>query len=67
MRTKEVTIEERELLYLYSLGNTCKEIAPLVFFSHRTVETKLQRVTLKLGARNTPHAVAIAIRKKIIP
>lgn len=48
-------------------GHSVPETASLLGKGEATVKTQLLRGRLKLGARNTTHAVAIAMRKGLFP
>jgi DNA-binding CsgD family transcriptional regulator len=58
---------ELEIIYLLSLGYDYTEIGKLVFLSHRTIESKVYHIRIKLSAKSNPHLVAIAIREKLMP
>ena len=57
---------ERDVLSWSSYGKSAWEIGEILNISQRTVEEHLARAGRKLGATNKTHAVAIAIRGKII-
>ena len=61
-----LTKREREVLILASNGETAKEIAPVLGISARAVEVHIMHVIRKLGAQNRTHAVASALRQKLI-
>lgn len=61
-----LTPRERETLTWASLGKTAYEIGAILHIGQRTVEEHLATAARKLGASNRTHAVAIAIRNRLI-
>jgi DNA-binding CsgD family transcriptional regulator len=61
-----LTDREREVLTLLADGLQLDEIATRLGIGSETVRTHLSNATGKLGAANRTHAVAIAIRNKLI-
>lgn len=61
-----LTHQERRALYFSSLGFMAKHVARLDDVTEDTVKMRLARARRKLHAVNTPHAVAIAIRKGLL-
>jgi LuxR family quorum sensing-dependent transcriptional regulator len=61
-----LTARERETLSWASQGKTAYEIGAILHIGQRTVEEHLATAARKLGASNRTHAVAIAIRNRII-
>jgi len=61
-----LTDREREVLELLADGLQLDEIANRLGIGSETVRTHLHNATGKLGAANRTHAVAIAIRQKLI-
>lgn len=61
-----LTHEERRLLALVASGLKHAEIAPKVHKQTKTVQTNLSNLYRKIGAKNAPHAVAMAIKFKWI-
>jgi LuxR family quorum sensing-dependent transcriptional regulator len=61
-----LTARERETLSWASQGKTAYEIGAILHIGQRTVEEHLATAARKLGAANRTHAVAIAIRNRII-
>lgn len=57
---------QKEVLLWAAKGRTAKEIARMLGLSPHTVRTYLQATQSKLGAGNLGHAVAIAIRQRLI-
>lgn len=53
---------EREVLVLLADGDCTKQVAFRLGLSPRTVETYRKGLVVKLRAKSTAHAVAIAIR-----
>lgn len=66
-RGEPITEYELEILTRLAMGCFAKEIAWEIGLSQRTVEHYSQRLSVKLGARNNMHAVAIAISRGVIP
>jgi DNA-binding CsgD family transcriptional regulator len=62
-----LTDRQKEILSLAASGMLAKECAHLLGLAVRTVEAHRVKAVTLLGAKNTTHAVAIAIRKGIIP
>jgi DNA-binding CsgD family transcriptional regulator len=56
-----LTEREKDILRQVSEGKTCKEIGNI-----KTLRNQLIKIREKLGAENSAHAVAIAIRRGII-
>jgi len=65
MRHAEVA-GEREVIAWASQGKSAWEIGEILHITQRTAEEHLATAARKLGAVNRTHAVAIAIRSKII-
>ncbi len=57
---------QREILSLAARGLFSEEIGNEIGITAHTVRLHLQATRRKLGARNTTHAVAIALEKHII-
>lgn len=57
---------EVQVVGLASQGLTRKEIAKRLFIEENTVKSHIRRVTARLGAGNTTHVVAIALREGVI-
>ena len=55
-----LTSRELQILELVARGNSAKEIAQRCGIAHRTVESHVDTVRLKLRARNRTHMVGIA-------
>ena len=63
---KTLAPSEIDVLFFKSYGLTSKEIAKLTHRSENTVKTHLKMASAKLAAKNTAHAVAIAMRNDLI-
>ena len=59
-------MRERDVLALLAEGSAREEVAVLLGISAHTVKTYQTKILLKLGARNTPYAVAIACRQGLL-
>lgn len=62
----KLTIEELDTLRLAAEGYSQKEIATELGIAEPTVKVRLSKVKDKLDARNTTHAVSIAIAAKLL-
>lgn len=60
------TAAELDVLRCAADGHSVPETALLLAKGDTTVKNQLMRARLKLGAKNTTHAVAIALRKGLI-
>ncbi|MFA4928448.1 MAG: PAS domain-containing protein [Patulibacter sp.] len=61
-RTPTLSEREREVVTLVSSGMTGAEIAEQLYLAPATVERHVANALRKLGAKNRPHAIALAIR-----
>lgn len=61
-----LTKRQREILQLFSEGRSVAYAARTLSLSEETVKTHLKHIHARLGARNRPHAVAIALRDGLI-
>jgi DNA-binding CsgD family transcriptional regulator len=61
-----LTGREREVLILLADGLQLDEIAARLGIGSETVRTHVRKASERLGATNRTHAVAIAIREKLI-
>ncbi|MEU5965933.1 LuxR C-terminal-related transcriptional regulator [Micromonospora parva] len=62
-----LTDEQLALLTQVADGRTNLAIARRVGLSRSSVENRLSALYRQIGARNAPHAVAIAIRSGLLP
>lgn len=62
----KLTNRELEVLKLVAQGYTAKEIGHVFGTRKETVRNQIQTAKLKLGARNSAHAVAIAKDRSLI-
>ena len=65
-RTLKLTAHELRVLQLMSDGYTAQQIADILQVGLETSKSATKAVRRKLGARNTPHAIAMAMREGII-
>lgn len=63
----ELSHSEKRALVCASHGLTAQMTAELLFLSEETIKTQLLTARGKLRAKNTLHAVALAIRAGLIP
>lgn len=63
---KPLTPVERELLLLLGQGYKQVEIAKKLWKSPETIKTQIKFARIKLGAKTTVHAVAIAMAYELI-
>ncbi len=63
---KELSERELEVLRFSADGYSLKEIADLLKISVDTVDSRSRSVIDKLNAKNMKHAIATALRNKII-
>jgi LuxR family quorum sensing-dependent transcriptional regulator len=61
-----LTAREREVLQWAAQGKSAWEIGEILAIARRTVEEHIATATRKLGAVNRSHAIAIALRDKLI-
>ena len=61
-----LTPRQREVLSWVAQGKSAKEIAEILGITPRTVEKLMETVMRELGPANSTHAVAIALRNKLI-
>jgi DNA-binding NarL/FixJ family response regulator len=60
-----LTSRELEIIRYSAEGCTAKEIARLTGLEHRTIESYVMNIRKKLSARNTTHAVFLAMRQYV--
>ena len=65
---RDLPLTEHQIAILQALadGDTLREIADAHFIRRDSISQLVRRASLKLRAHNTRHAVAIALRKKLI-
>jgi LuxR family quorum sensing-dependent transcriptional regulator len=63
---EQLTQRELELLALFADGQRGKEVARSMGITVETVKTYSAMVRLKMRAKNTTHAVAIALRHRVM-
>lgn len=63
----QLTSRQLEVLTLLAEGYLSRDIADMLSVSRKTVQGHLLICRLKLGARNGPHAVALAARQGLLP
>ena len=63
---EDISDRELEVLELMSRGCNAKEAGRVLFVEESTIVSSMKRTRRKLGARNTAHAVAIALREGMI-
>ena len=61
-----LTEREREVLTWVAMGKSAWEIGEILAITKRTADAHARTAFLKLGAANRTHAVAVAIRDRII-
>ena len=61
-----LTKREVQVIGLASQGLNRREIARGLFIEENTVKSHLRRISGRLGAGNTTHMVAIALREGVI-
>ncbi|MDQ8700056.1 LuxR C-terminal-related transcriptional regulator [Hyphomicrobium sp. LHD-15] len=62
-----LTPRELAVLRLLSLGNQVSEIARLLDLGEETIRSHVKKAQAKLGVRTQAHAVAQALRRRLIP
>jgi DNA-binding CsgD family transcriptional regulator len=62
-----LTSRELDVLVLIAQGQTSKQIGNILDIVARTANAHAKSVVDKLGARNRAHAVAIAMRRHLLP
>ncbi len=61
-----ITGKQRQVLTIFANGGSDKTAARQLGVSQGAVSDRLQRSCIRLGARNRTHAVAIAVREKLV-
>jgi LuxR family quorum sensing-dependent transcriptional regulator len=62
-----LTPRELSVLRLMSIGHQVRNVANLLELGEETIRTHLKKAQAKLGVHNRAHAVAQAIRRRLIP
>jgi DNA-binding CsgD family transcriptional regulator len=62
----DLTAAEHRVLVALAEGLTYEQAGERLRVSRESVKDQVKTVRQKIGARNTPHAIAIALRKGII-
>jgi len=62
-----LTAREAEVIAWIACGKTNPEVAILLSMSERTVRAHLESVRQKLNANTKAHAVALAVRNRLVP
>ena len=62
-----LTARELAVLRLLSIGRPMREVAALLELGEETVRSHLKKAQAKLGVHDRTHAVAQAIRQRLIP
>lgn len=61
-----LTEKQIETLELIAHGHSYKEVAAIRWVSPETVKTQMYLIRLRLGAKNTAHAVYLALERGYI-
>jgi two-component system NarL family response regulator len=62
----KLTHRQRQILQLLAEGHSTRFAAQQLDLSEETVKTHTKNILARLGARNRPHAVAMALRESLI-
>jgi len=63
---KPLSTREFEVLHAAAEGLSAKETAEKLVKSQHTVIAQRRAIQAKLGARNLPHAIALAFRRHVL-
>lgn len=63
---RDLTYREREILTLIKEGLSHKEISNRLGIGAPTIKVSVRLILARLNARNTTHAVTLALREKLI-
>jgi DNA-binding CsgD family transcriptional regulator len=63
---KPLSNPELEVLRAAAEGLSARETAEQLVKSEHTITTQRRAVQAKLGARNLPHAIALAFRRRVL-
>lgn len=66
MNNSVLTVRETEVLGWVARGKSAWEVGEILHIGKRTVDEHVRTAVQKLGACNRTHAVAIALRDRII-
>jgi DNA-binding CsgD family transcriptional regulator len=66
LKGKPLTPQELEVLRAAADGLSAKETAAKLVKSQHTVIAQRRAVQAKLGARNLPHAITLAFRRRVL-
>jgi DNA-binding CsgD family transcriptional regulator len=66
-RGAALTPRELSVLRLLSLGHQVSKVAELLELGEETIRTHIKKAAAKLGTKNRTHAIAQAIRLRLIP
>src|SRR5438270_5828137 len=62
----DLTVREREVLRLVTLGADNRRIAETLYLSHHTVNSYVSHILAKLGVQNRIQAAVLAVREGLI-
>jgi LuxR family quorum sensing-dependent transcriptional regulator len=65
-KTRALTSREAEVLTWVARGKSAWEIGEILHITKRTVDEHVQTAVRKIGAANRTHAVALALRDRLI-
>ncbi len=63
---KLLTPREREVLWWAAQGKSARDTGEILHITKRTVDQHTHHAARKLGAANKTHAVAIALRERLL-
>ena len=66
LKGKPLSLRELEVLHAAAEGLSAKETAHRLVKSQHTVVAQRRTIQAKLGARNLPHAIALAYRRHVL-
>lgn len=66
LQGKPLSDPELEVLRAAAEGLSARETAEQLVKSEHTITTQRRAVQAKLGARNLPHAIALAFRRRVL-
>ena len=64
--TINITDKERDIINLLAEGYTYKDIAQITASKAGTVRASIEKIRLKLRARNIPHAIFLAFQAGVL-